>query len=92
MTSQGHLLTCHAATHAIAVGANQNWPCTDMHLWYGSIQPGKTVTRTGHVVIAKADLEAFVRHEGTLIRTWQEDTGKSLGEKSTTPTERTIQP
>ena len=67
VTSKGHLLISHFATQAIAVMANQNWPCTDLHLWFGEIRPGQTVSRTGRVLIAEADLEAFIRSEEDLV-------------------------
>ena len=53
------LLTCHYSTDAVAVSSNQGWPCTDVFLWFGFIQPEQEVCRTGHVFIAKSDLESF---------------------------------
>jgi len=58
-TAKGPLLVCHYSKDAVAVGSNQNWPCTDTHLWFGDIAPGEQKSKTGHVLIAKADLKTF---------------------------------
>ena len=61
------LLTCHYSPHAVAVGSNQGWPCTDIFLWFGTIPPGQEVCRTGHVVIAKGDMEWFSEQADRLL-------------------------
>lgn len=68
ITDKGHLLTAHFSQDALAVLANQNAPCTDLLLWFGDLQPGQRETRNGHVLIVRASLEEFRRHEGSLMQ------------------------
>ena len=57
------LLICHFSEDAVAVGANQNNPCTDLFLWYGNLPPGKEISKRGHLVVANSDLATF-KNEG----------------------------
>ena len=68
ITDKGHLLTAHFSQDALAVLANQNAPCTDLLLWFGDLQPGQRVTRSGHVLIARASLEEFQQQETGLLQ------------------------
>ncbi len=68
ITDKGHLLTAHLSRDALAVLANQNAPCTDLLLWFGDLQPGQRVTRSGHVLVARASLEEFKRQESGMMR------------------------
>ena len=63
------LLTCHYSKDAVAVGSNQTWPCTDIFIWFGDIQPEEEVRRKGEVIIAKTDLESFSQEADGLLRT-----------------------
>ncbi|MBI3943236.1 MAG: hypothetical protein HY326_09510 [Chloroflexi bacterium] len=72
MVDEGPLLTCHYSQHAVAVGSNQQWPCTDLFLWYGDIAPGEEQIRWGHVWIGSATLAEFSAILHTLIPQWQE--------------------
>jgi len=63
------LLTCHYSPNAVAVGSNQDWPCTDIFLWFGLIQPEQEVCRTGHVFIAKGDIKWFSGEAERLLQT-----------------------
>ncbi len=63
------LLVCHVSEDALSVGANQLWPCTDLQLWFGDIEPGEEVSRSGHVLVMESDLAAFAREaDGILAR------------------------
>ncbi len=66
-TLQGPLLVAHLSTDAVAFGSNQAWPCTDLQLWFGDMAPGETKSATGHVVVARCDLEAFAVQADRLI-------------------------
>jgi hypothetical protein len=68
ITDKGHLLTAHLSRDALAVLANQNAPCTDLLLWFGDLQPGQRVTRSGHVLVARASLEKFERQESSVMQ------------------------
>lgn len=68
LTDQGHLLTAHLSQHALAVLANQNAPCTDLLVWFGDLQPGQSVSRRGHILVARASLEDFERQESIIMR------------------------
>ena len=68
---EGPLLTFHYAKDAVAVGSNQQWPCTDLFLWFGDIQPGKSETRTGHILIAQTDLANFADAVDEVIAKWE---------------------
>ena len=62
------LLTCHYSTDAVAVWSNQEWPCTDIYLWFGRIEPGQEVSRAGHVYIAKSDIASFSEEAERLLQ------------------------
>ena len=66
-TLQGPLLVAHLSTDAVAFGSNQAWPCTDLQLWFGDVAPGETKSATGHVVVARCDLEAFAEQADRLL-------------------------
>lgn len=65
------LLTCHYSRQAVCVGTNQNWPCTDLFLWYGRIEPGEEKTCYGHLLFAEWDVAEFSRHAEDLALKWQ---------------------
>jgi len=67
LTAKGPLLVCHCSHDAMAVGSNQLWPCTDLQLWFGDLAPGQKKTRTGHVFIARSDLQTFARHADSIL-------------------------
>jgi len=58
-TAEGPLLVCHCSPNAMAVGSNQNWPCTDLQLWFGTVAAGEQKSKTGHVLVARCDLKTF---------------------------------
>ena len=66
-TLQGPLLVAHLSTDAVAFGSNQAWPCTDLQLWFGDVAPGETKSATGHVMVARCDLEAFAEQADRLL-------------------------
>ena len=68
ITDKGHLLTAHLSNDALAVLANQNAPCTDLLLWFGDLEPGQEVTRTGHILIAETDLKSFQQQADAIIQ------------------------
>ena len=55
------------STDAVAFGSNQAWPCTDLQLWFGDMAPGETKSATGHVVVARCDLETFAEQADRLL-------------------------
>ena len=66
-TLQGPLLVAHLSTDAVSFGSNQAWPCTDLQLWFGDVAPGETKSATGHVMVARCDLEAFAEQADRLL-------------------------
>jgi len=52
----------------ILVLANQNAPCTDLFLWFGDLEPGQHLTRTGHILIAQTDLKSFQQQDTALMQ------------------------
>jgi len=68
ITDKGHLLTAHLSNDSLAVLANQNAPCTDLLLWFGDLEPGQHLTRTGHILIAETDLKSFQQQETALMQ------------------------
>ncbi|MBN2456300.1 MAG: hypothetical protein JXB29_07190 [Sedimentisphaerales bacterium] len=67
-TADGPLLVCHCSEDAVAIGSNQNWPCTDLNLWYSDIEPGQQKQKTGHILVAKADLKTFAKNADRLLK------------------------
>ncbi len=65
------LLTCHCSRQTVCVGTNQNWPCTDLFLWYGRIEPGEEKTCYGHLLFAEWDVAEFSRHAEDVALKWQ---------------------
>lgn len=53
------LLTCHYSNEALAAGANQLWPCSDLFIWFGDVMPEMEVSKKGHIVIAQSDFKLF---------------------------------
>ena len=67
---QGPLLTCHYSRHALAVGANQESPCTDLYMWYGALAPGEEKVCWGHLFIAPVMLTEFADEMNALREEW----------------------
>jgi hypothetical protein len=65
--ANGPLLVCHCSKDAVSVGANQMSPCTDLQLWFGDMEPGEEVSRTGHILIAQSDLAAFAERADEIL-------------------------
>jgi hypothetical protein len=68
ITDKGPLLACHCSKHAVAVAANQNWPCNDILLWFGDLAPGEEKSREGHVIIAKSNLHTFAKRVDAILK------------------------
>jgi len=66
------LLTCHYSRDAVGLGANQDWPCTDLYMWFGDLEPGQQKVCWGHVVIMPTRLSDFARQFDSLRKKWHE--------------------
>ena len=69
---QGPLLTCHYSRHAVGLGANQEWPCTDLSMWYGDLAPGEEKVCWGHVWVGQVRLVELAEEISTLREAWHQ--------------------